>query len=411
MRGLFPIFVGLRYSVARRGNLLLSFVTLMSMLGIALGVMILIVALSVMNGSIGVLRGEALKAVPHVTISASDGELDWRALEETARAHPEILAAAPFVEGEAVLRFQGEDVFVRLRGVLPEWEVEVLDVAEAADAERFATMAEAPDAMLLSARLGARLGSYPGEEVSLVSLAALLDHSLDGSRGFSISGFEDFGIYGESNIVLLHLAEAREILRKDPGAKLELRLKVADVMAARRIAEEAFAETPGLKILTWQEEQASLFNALAMEKLVTTIMLLVIVLVGAVNIVSTLVMVVADKSADIAILRTMGAGASGILGIFVVQGMIAGVAGTLAGAGLGILLGHNITAISQTLERWLNALPWQDEVYLLSHLQTRVEPLEVVLISLAALLISLLATLYPAWRGSRVQPAAVLRYE
>ena len=411
MRGLFPLFVGLRYSVARRGNLLLSFVTLMSMLGIALGVMILIVALSVMNGSIGVLRGEALKAVPHVTISASEGELDWQALEETTRVHPEILASAPFVEGEAVLRFQGEDVFVRLRGVLPEREADVLDVAEAADAERFAAMAESPDAMLLSARLGARLGSYPGEEVSLVSLAALLNHSLDGSRGFAISGFEDFGIYGESNIVLLHLAEAREVLREDPGAKLRLRLKVADVMAARRIAEEAFAETPGLEILTWQEEQASLFNALAMEKLVTTIMLLVIVLVGAVNIVSTLVMVVADKSADIAILRTMGAGASGILGVFVVQGMVAGVAGTLAGAGLGVLLGHNITAISQTLERWLNALPRQDEVYLLSHLQTRVEPLEVLLICLAALLISLLATLYPAWRGSRVQPAAVLRYE
>ncbi len=411
MRGLFPLFVGLRYSVARRGNLLLSFVTLMSMLGIALGVMILIVALSVMNGSIGVLRGEALKAVPHVTISASEGELDWRALEETARAHPEILAGAPFVEGEAVLRFQGEDVFVRLRGVLPEREADVLDVAEAADAERFAAMAGSPDAILLSARLGARLGSYPGEEVSLVSLAALLNRSLDGSRGFAISGFEDFGIYGESNIVLLHLAEAGEVLREDPGAKLRLRLKVADVMAARRIAEEAFAETPGLEILTWQEEQASLFNALAMEKLVTTIMLLVIVLVGAVNIVSTLVMVVADKSADIAILRTMGAGASSILGVFVVQGMVAGVAGTLAGAGLGALLGRNITAISQTLERWLDALPWQDKVYLLSHLQTRVEPLEVVLISLAALLISLLATLYPAWRGSRVQPAAVLRYE
>ncbi len=411
MRGLFPLFVGLRYSVARRGNLLLSFVTLMSMLGIALGVMILIVALSVMNGSIGVLRGEALKAVPHVTISASEGELDWRALEETAREHPEILASAPFVEGEAVLRFQGEDVFVRLRGVLPEREADVLDVAEAADAERFAAMAKSPDAMLLSARLGARLGSYPGEEVSLVSLAALLNRSLDGSRGFAISGFEDFGIYGESNIVLLHLAGAGEVLREDPGAKLRLRLKVADVMAARRIAEEAFAETPGLEILTWQEEQASLFNALAMEKLVTTIMLLVIVLVGAVNIVSTLVMVVADKSADIAILRTMGAGASGILGVFVVQGMVAGVAGTLAGAGLGALLGHNITAISQTLERWLNALPRQDEVYLLSHLQTRVEPLEVLLICLAALLISLLATLYPAWRGSRVQPAAVLRYE
>ena len=417
------MYVGLRYSVARRGNLLLSFVTLMSMLGISLGVMILIVALSVMNGSIGVLRGEALKAVPHATVSAAAGDLDWEALRIRAEAHPEVLAAAPFVEGEAVLRFQGEDAFVRMRGVLPELEPAVLDAAGPADQELFASMARSPDAMIVSARLGAGLGGYPGAEASVFSLAGLLDRAPAGSRGLSIAGFEDFGIYGESNIVLLHLDQAREVLRDDPGVNVKLRLKVADPMAARRIAEAAFAGLPGLgqeieqglEIVTWQEEQASLFNALAMEKVVTTAMLLVIVLVGAVNIVSTLVMVVADKSADIAILRTMGAGSRTVLGIFIVQGMVAGVAGTATGALLGVLLGHNVTAISQTLERWLNALPLGreggGEVYLLSHLQTRVEPLEVALISLAALLISLLATLYPAWRGSRVQPAAVLRCE
>ena len=423
MQNFFPVFVGLRYSVARRGNLLLSFVTLMSMLGISLGVMILIVALSVMNGSIGVLRDEALKAVPHATVSATAGDLDWEALRIRAEAHPQVLAAAPFVEGEAVLRFQGEDALVRMRGVLPELEPAVLDAAGPADGELFANMARAPDAMIVSARLGAGLGGYPGAEASVFSLAGLLDRAPAGSRGLRIAGFEDFGIYGESNIVLLHLDQAREVLRDDPGVNVKLRLKVADPMAARRIAEEAFAGLPGLgqeieqglepglRIVTWQEEQASLFNALAMEKVVTTAMLLVIVLVGAVNIVSTLVMVVADKSADIAILRTMGAGSRTVLGIFIVQGMVAGVAGTATGALLGVLLGHNVTAISQTLEGWLNALPLGGEVYLLSHLQTRVDPLEVALISLAALLISLLATLYPAWRGSRVQPAAVLRCE
>ena len=423
MGNFLPFFVGLRYSLARRGNLLLSFVTLMSMLGISLGVMILIVALSVMNGSIGVLRGEALKAVPHATVYAAAGDLDWRALSVHLEAHTQILGAAPFVEGEAVLRFHGEDAFVRLRGVLPRREPGVLDSPGPGDRELFANMARTPDAMILSARLAAELGdsslgagpgARAGEEASLLSLAALLERSLDGSRGFTISGFEDFGIYGESNIVLLHLDQAREVLRNDPGATIALRLKVADVMAARAIAEAALAGLPerdSLEIRTWQEEQASLFNALAVEKRVTTVMLLVIVLVGAVNIVSTLVMVVADKSADIAILRTMGAGAATVLGIFVVQGMVAGVAGTLIGAVLGVVLGHNITAISQTLEAWLNVLPLGGEVYLLAHLQTRVEAGEVALICLAALLISLLATLYPAWRGSRVQPAEVLRYE
>lgn len=411
MPGFFPVYVGLRYSVARRGNLLLSFVTFLSMLGISLGVMVLIVALSVMNGSIGVLRGEALKAVPHVTISATQGDLDWRAMTALAGENPKILAAAPFVEAEAVLRFHGRDAFVRLRGVMPERELAVLDSQSPADGELFAGMTDAPDGMIVSARLAASLGIFPGEQATVFSLAGLLARSFGDSRGMTITGFEDFGIYGESNIVLLHLEQARTVLREDPGADLRLRLKVADVMEARRIAEDSFGGLPGVEIVTWQEEQASLFNALAMEKLVTTVMLLVIVLVGAVNIVSTLVMVVADKSADIAILRTMGASSSSVLGIFIVQGMVAGVAGTVTGAGLGVLLGHNITTISQTLERWLNMLPLQGEVYLLSHLQTRVDMTEVLLIGIAALLISLAATLYPAWRGSKVQPAEVLRYE
>jgi len=411
MPGSFPVFVGLRYSIARRGNLLLSFVTFLSMLGISLGVMILIVALSVMNGSIGVLRGEALKAVPHVTISAAAGDLDWPGLIALVERNPDIIAAAPFVEGEAVLRFNGQDTFVRLRGVLPALELAVLDASGPGDEELFAAMAEIPGGMVLSARLAAALGGYPGEEASIISLAGLLARSFSDSRSLTITGYEDFGIYGESNIVLLQLEQARSVLSQDPGAKLRLRLKVTDVMAARGIAEDSFGALPGLEIVTWQEEQASLFNALAMEKLVTTVMLLMIVLVGAVNIVSTLVMVVADKSADIAILRTMGAGSSSVLGIFITQGMVAGVAGTLTGAGLGVLLGHNITAISQTLERWLNMLPLQGEIYLLSHLQTRVDPGEVLLISLAALSISLAATLYPAWRGSKVRPAEVLRYE
>ena len=411
MPGSFPFFVGLRYSVARKGNLLLSFVTFLSMLGISLGVMVLIVALSVMNGSIGVLRGEALKAVPHVTISAAAGDVDWQGLRALAQQNPEIVAAAPFVEGEAVLRFQGQDAFVRLRGILPELELAVVDSPGDAHENLFGAMAQVPDGMVISARLASSLGIYSGEEASVFSLAGLLERSFGDSRGLTIAGYEDFGIYGESNIVLLHLEQARAVLRQDPGARVRVRLKVSDVMAAREIAEDIFGSLPGLEIVTWQEEQASLFNALAMEKLVTTVMLLMIVLVGAVNIVSTLVMVVADKSADIAILRTMGASSKSVLGIFIVQGMVAGVAGTVTGAALGVLLGHNITAISLSLERWLSMLPLGSDIYLLSHLQTRVDPREVLMISLAALLISLSATLYPAWRGSKVQPAEVLRYE
>ena len=211
--------------------------------------------------------------------------------------------------------------------------------------------------------------------------------------------------------MLAHFSGARDLLREDPGAMPRLRLKVADVMRAREIAEASFGGLPGVEIITWQEQQASLFNALRMEKLVTTVMLLMIVLVGAVNIVSTLVMAVADKSADIAILRTMGANRWSVLGIFICQGMVAGLAGTLSGAALGVLLGANLPSISMTLENWLNRLPAGGEWQLLSHLQTRVDPGEVLLICVAALTISLAATLYPAWRASQVRPAEVLRCE
>ncbi len=407
----FAVFVGLRYAMARRANVLLSFVTLLAMLGISLGVTVLIVALSVMNGSIGVLRSEALKAVPHVTISATAGELDWQALAAEAGQNPEIVAAAPFVEGEGLLRFQGRDAFVRLRGIEPQLEAAVHDSPSPAIRDSFAAMERIPSAAVFSSRLAAGLGAYPGEEVSILALASLLERSLDGSQALTIAGYQDFGIYGEANIVLLELDQALALLAQDPGARISLRLKVADVLRAREIAETSFAALPGLAIVTWQERQASLFKALAMEKLVTTILLLMIVVVGAVNIVSTLVMAVTDKRADIAILRTMGASSASISAIFIVQGMIAGIAGTLTGTALGVLLGHNIAAISETLERWLNMLPWQEPVYLLAHLQTWIEAREVLLIALAALSISLVATLYPAWRSSKVQPAEVLRHE
>jgi len=272
-------------------------------------------------------------------------------------------------------------------------------------------MERIPSAAVFSSRLAAGLGAYPGEEVSILALASLLERSLDGSQALTIAGYQDFGIYGEANIVLLELDQALALLAQDPGARISLRLKVADVLRAREIAETSFAALPGLAIITWQERQASLFKALAMEKLVTTILLLMIVVVGAGNSVSTLVMAVTDKRADIAILRTMGASSASISAIFIVQGMIAGIAGTLTGTALGVLLGHNIAAISETLERWLNMLPWQEPVYLLAHLQTWIEAREVLLIALAALSISLVATLYPAWRSSKVQPAEVLRHE
>lgn len=406
----FSLFVGLRYSLARKNNLLLSFVSLISMFGISLGVLILIVALAVINGSITTLRGEALKSVPHVTASGPAIAQDWRAAAERAQGTPGVLAAAPFLEGEALLRYQGQDQFIQLRGVDAEREAAVVENPGVRYSELLTALGQVDNGLVLGTRLAARLGIFGAGEVSIVPLDSLLARDLDAAQGFQVVGFADFGVYGDDNLALINLDSARALF-PESGNNLQLRLKVDDVYAAARIAGIAFGVNPEVAILPWNEAQASLFNALNMEKILTGFMLLMIVVIGAVNIVSTLVMVVADKSADIAILRTMGASRGRIMAVFMIQGMVAGVFGTLVGAVLGVLLASNITTLSLWLEQLINSLVSGANVYLLSHLQTRIDWSEVALVCVAALGVSFLATLYPAYRASRVQPAEVLRYE
>lgn len=411
----FSLFVGLRYSLARKRNLLLSFVSLISMLGISLGVLILIVALGVINGSINTLRNEALKSVPHVTVSGPAVNANWESLLDELQSAPGVLAAAPYVEGEVLLRYQGTDRFVRLRGVDTRLEATVVDQAGRNYGNVLTALGAVDNGIVLGSQLAGSLGIFGAAQVSATGLNSLLARNLDQQQGLQVTGFADFGVYGNNNIALINLPEARALLGE--GAMVQLRLKVDDVYNAAAIARDAFANVPGVEgteaveIVPWNVAQASLFNALNMEKILTGFMLLMIVMIGAINIISTLVMVVADKSADIAILRTMGASRAAIMFIFIVQGMIAGLIGTALGSVLGVLLAGQISTISLWIERLINSLFTDANVYLLSHLQTRVYWPEVLVVCAAALLISFIATLYPAWRASKVQPAEVLRYE
>ncbi len=404
----YPIRIGLRYSLARKSNLLLSFVSLASMLGISLGVAVLIVALSVINGSIAVLRGEALKSVPHAVVSGPGIENDWPLLVERAGAAEGVAALAPFIEGEAILRWQGRDAFVRLRGVDPALEPAVAD-----GGPRFGALMERLDetagGVILGVRLAAVLGVPDGETLGAMPLASLLARDLSDRAGLRVIGAADFGIYGNGDIALTDLATARSVFARDPGAAPALRVRADDVFRAREATARAFADRPALRIRAWDETQAGLFNALNIEKTVTAFMLLTIVAVGAVNIISTLVMTVSDKGADIAILRTVGAGRPAVMGVFVTMGLVAGLAGVATGAAAGVVLAENLAALSLLLERALNALFAGADIHLVSHLRTRVEPGEALLACAAALLISFLATLYPAWRASRTPPAAALR--
>jgi len=379
------------------------------MLGVSLGVMVLIVALSVINGSINSLRNEALKSVPHVTIAGESLESNWERQAVNAQLSDQVLAAAPFLEGEAVLRYQGKNIFIRVRGVDPQREAEIVNNESQSFSNLLDILQERNNSIILGTQLASQLGISSGNELSVTSLNSLLTRSLSDAQGFEVTGFADFGIYGNQAIALINLNEARELFAQDRGVNLQLRLRVSDIFNAELIAMDLFENAGNLDIQSWNETQATLFNALNMEKLLTSFMLLMIVVIGAVNIISTLVMVVSDKTSDVAILRTMGASRSIIMKIFVVQGLIVGIVGTTIGALLGLLLANNITKLSLWLEQLINLVFADANIYLISHLQTRVNVSEVMLVCLIALLICFLATLYPAFRASNIQPAEALR--
>lgn len=405
------LFVGLRYTRTRKRNQFVSFVSIISMLGITLGVLAMIVVLSVINGSTNVMRNETLKSVPHAVLATPDGIGDWQGLSAQVTASPGVLAAAPFLEGEAWIRYQGLDRFVRLRGVVPAAELGVMDNPSPQMQELLGVLEASENGIVLGARLARDLGLYGSQTVSVTPLRSLLGRSLDDARSFTAVGMADFGFYGNDSVALVNLDEARELFINQG---VQLRMRVDDVFNAAAVAGAAVQNLPAADTLTitpWTESQRTLFDALRMEKMLTGFMLLMIVIIGAVNIVSTLVMVVADKGADIAILRTMGANRSTIMGVFIVQGTLAGLFGVLLGTLAGVAIATNLTAISTAFENLINRLLAPESLFMISYLRADLNWTDVAVISVIALLISFLATLYPAYRAARVQPAAVLRYE
>lgn len=407
----FPLFIGLRYSLAQKNSLLLSFVSLISVLGVTLGVLILIVALAVINGSIETLRKEALKSTPHVTIAGPGLQANWRELRDLALRSEGVIAAAPFIEAEASITHQGEAAFIAVRGIDTALESSVNEPGSATFVDLLASLGESETGVILGAGLAGQLGVRSSTQVSLLSLGKLLRRRLDEGQGAEVIGFADFGLYSNHNTALMSLTAAERLFANDPGVDIRLRLRVSDINRAGDIAAQVFSNYSELEITPWNEVQASLFDALNMEKFLTAFMLLMIVVIGAVNIISTLVMFVSDKSADIAILRTMGASQASIMIIFMFQGLVAGILGTVIGVALGLGLAGSITDVSLALEQFVNSNIEGANLYLLSHLQTEVVSSEVMLVCLAALVTCFLATLYPAYRASCIQPAEVLRYE
>ena len=382
------------------------------MLGIALGVLALIAVLSVINASTSTMRDETLKAVPHASIRWPDNTLSWEEGSAALENATGITAVAPFIEGEAWLRFDGQGQFTAVRGVSALDEADVQPEPNPHLNSLLDRLAIQSDGIILGSRLASQLGIFNDEQLSVTPLSDLLAGQLNGARSFRVLGIADFGFYDSGSTALVNLEAARELYGKQQSP-LQLRLKVDDVFNAAAISRRALASLPegDYQLDSWERSRRNLFDALRLEKIMTGFMLLMIVIIGAVNIVATLVMTVADKQADIAILRTMGASRRAIMSVFMVQGLAAGIMGTVLGVAGGIALSHYLGGLTRWFEGWLNNLLAPGEVYMIAHLNAELRWSDVGVIAICSVLISLLATIYPAWRASRVQPADVLRYE
>lgn len=409
-------FIGLRYLFSRKDKRFFSFTALVAMLGLTLGVLALVLVLSVFNGSQGVQRDRTLITVPHGDIQAEPAFTDWRAAVDLLTQQPDIIGVAPYVPVEALLSRQGYHQVTQVRGIDPALEQEVSPLVQHLQSGSLQDLRPGSRNILIGRRLASNLRLYPGDALNLViprSNQASNRVQLDLQR-FTVSGIFDVQYDIGADLAYINLDDSQTLLgAADPGAGVHLRLHTADIdraaetVAAAVSALEQALPGPRYQGLDWSRSEASLFTALKLEKIMTWFMLMMIVAIGAFNIVSTLVMTVADKQADIAILRTMGAGQGTIMGIFVVQGAMSGVIGVGLGALLGIVLTLNFAPLGRVVESVLSP----DGLYLISALPAELRASDVIITCSVSLLISFLATLYPAWKASRIMPAQVLRYE
>lgn len=411
----YELLIGRRYLRAGRGNRFISFISTISMVGVAIGVAVLIVVLSVMNGFEQELRSRILSLTSHASISALGAGLpDWRAAAAKLRDNPQVVATAPYVEGQALLLAGPKSSGALVTGVLPEEERKVSAITQEIVGGSFDALAAGEFGIVLGAELAKALGVSLGERVVVVTslrtttpIGVMPRH-----RSFKVVGLFEAGMYElDRNLAYLHLADAALLYRMGDDVT-GLRLKLADMLQAPRVVREvALALGGGYYVDDWTRRHANLFRSIQLTKSALFLILLLVVGVAAFNIVSTLVMVVKDKQADIAILRTVGAAPRSVLAIFVTQGTTIGVIGTLAGVLLGVLIAVNLESLIHALETVLGVQFMDAKVYYMSDLPARVQWSDVLQISLTALGLCCLSTVYPSWRAARTQPARALRHE
>lgn len=413
------ILVGLRYLRAKRQNHFVSFISAISMIGLVLGVAILIIVLSVMNGFQREMRDRVLGVVPHGIIINTEGFVqDWQPVVEAALQNERVVSAEPFIDANGMFAFRSRTSGAFIRGIDPSYRTEEDLIRQNMLEGDLTALQPGEFSVVLGNGMASRLGVQVGEKVMLMvpevtmSIAGIQPRS----KAFTVTGIFALGSEMDSTLALMHYQDLGILLRKPRGSVDGVTMQVTDLFAAREITREVARVAPGPRgsswlIEDWTAQQGSLFQAIQMEKRMISLLLGSLILIAAFNVLSSLVMAVTDKQGDIAILRTMGAKARQIMGIFMVQGSAIGVIGVTLGTVLGVIGALSISQIIAFVEGLFGIQVLAPGVYFINYFPSELQWGDVIQIVSFGLLVSVLATIYPAWRASKILPSEALRYE
>jgi len=410
-----PLFIGLRYTRAKRKNHFISFISLISMAGIAIGVMTVIVVISVMNGFDKELKQRMLGSIAHATVSSFGDEYihGWENALQLAQNTPGVVSAAPYVSSEAMI--QGlQTTGALIQGIVPKYEKTVTKIAEHMKYGSMDDLKEGEFTIILGYSLAATLGADPGDKVVVYipQFKTTAVGVMPRLKRFTVVGVFEMGSYEyDSKLALVHLSSAQK-LKQTQGGIEGIRIKTNDIMQAPKIAYHLSENLGGFfKVRNWTQANSNFYQATQQERIVMFIILSMIVAVAAFNILSTMVMLVTEKNSDIAILRTLGLSSGQVMRLFMVSGVIIGAIGAIIGTVLGLIVSINVNSIISLIEDFFKTEFMPADVYYVSDITADIHQADVWAIVIVAFSLSILATLYPAWRASKVHPAEALRYE
>lgn len=412
----YELFIGLRYTRAKRRNHFISFISLISLLGITLGMTALITVMSVMNGFQKEVRTRILGVASHIQVSGVDGTLtSWRQVAEEATKHPQVEAAAPYVGAQGMVSYGQVVRGVVVRGILPDLEEKVADLARMMVNGELDELVPGEFGIVVGMELARALGVSKGDKIVLISPQGQVTPAgiLPRLKQFTVTGIFEAGHFEyDSGLVLIHLVDAQKLYRMEDDQISGVRLKLRDLFQAPQVVRELVPIiSQDTYISDWTRQHANYFRAIQIEKRMLSLILALIIAVAAFNIVSTLVMAVTDKQPDIAILRTLGASPRSIMKIFIVQGTLIGVIGTALGVVGGVLLAYNVSDVIALIERVFSVQFLSREVYYIGEIPSDPQMADVVTVAVVSFVLTLLATIYPSYRASKVNPAEALRYE